>query len=219
MIGQETTKEELHLSTNEQHPRYVRIAVDIAQRIIQCEFLEMQKIKGRSTLAGEYGVSPETIRRSMALLVDAGVVKVIEKSGIEIKSKNKAYDFLEKFSSRQSISNLKIQIKDLMIQRDKINEEIFDNFNVLLEQISHQDLISKITYYDYKIPKTSHIIGKTISEVQFWQSTGATIIGIQRSDSILVSPGPYFAFENDDIIFFVGIHDAKLKVSKFIEQS
>jgi len=204
------------LANNEQHPRYIRIAVDIAQRIANGEFFENQKIKGRSTLAGEYNVSPETIRRSTALLADTGVVKVIDKSGIEIKSKSKAFDFIEKFSSKQTVVAFKVKIKDLMTQRDKINEEIVDNFNLLLEQINHQDLITKITYYEYKIPKTSHIIGKTISETQFWQNTGATIIGIQRADNIMVSPGPYYAFEEEDIIYFVGIHDVKVKVDKFV---
>lgn len=207
------------MTNQEQFPRYVRIAVDIAHKITEDKFYENQKIKGRSILAGEYNVSPETIRRSIALLADTGVVKVIDKSGIQIKSKSKAYDFIEKFSSKQTISNLKNKIQDLMILRDKNNEEIFYNFNLLLEQINHQDLVNKITYYEYKIPETSHVIGNTLSELQFWQNTGATIIGIQRADNMLISPGPYFEFEKDDVILFVGIHDAKLKVSKFLDQN
>lgn len=54
-------KESLNLQNSEQYPRYIRIAVDVAHRITQGEFIKSQKIKGRSTLAGEYGVSPETI--------------------------------------------------------------------------------------------------------------------------------------------------------------
>ena len=50
-------------------PRYLTIAVDIATRIASGSILEGEK-PGRSILSTEYNVSPETIRRSAALLSD-----------------------------------------------------------------------------------------------------------------------------------------------------
>ena len=41
--------------------------------------LKVKKLSGRSTLASLYNVSPETIRRSIALLKDMDVVEVAEK--------------------------------------------------------------------------------------------------------------------------------------------
>ena len=38
---------------------YVSIALDIANKILNGEFREKQKISGRSTLASMYNVSPE----------------------------------------------------------------------------------------------------------------------------------------------------------------
>ena len=50
------------------NPVYKNIALDIANKIINGEFKVGEKISGRSTLAGVYNVSPETIRRAIALL-------------------------------------------------------------------------------------------------------------------------------------------------------
>lgn len=49
-------------------PRYVKIAMAVAERIYRGEFAIGEKVRGRSTLAGQYGVSPETIRRATSLL-------------------------------------------------------------------------------------------------------------------------------------------------------
>lgn len=48
--------------------KYIKIAVDIATCIARGEYREGQKILGRSSLAGRYNVSPETIRRALAVL-------------------------------------------------------------------------------------------------------------------------------------------------------
>ena len=55
---------------------YYSIAVDLARRIVKREFTEGMKVSGRSLLASQYQVSPETIRKAIALLKDAGVVDV-----------------------------------------------------------------------------------------------------------------------------------------------
>ena len=57
--------------------QYLQIALDLATRIAQGELTEGSRIYGRSVLASEYGVSPETIRKALRLLADkrpAGVV-------------------------------------------------------------------------------------------------------------------------------------------------
>ena len=49
-------------------PQYQRIAYDIAVRVAAGEIPVRRKMSGRSLLASEYGVSPETIRRALKLL-------------------------------------------------------------------------------------------------------------------------------------------------------
>jgi len=207
------------LSNHEQHPRYVRISIDVANRIVSEDFKENQKIKGRSTLAGEYNVSPETIRRAMALLSDMEVVEVLHNSGVIIKSKEKALEFLSKFSSKENIDYLRSDLNKLIAGRNKINGEIQEKIDLILEQSFIFKTSKIIQQHEYQIEKGSWIIGKMISEVKFWQNTGATILGVKKGKEILVSPGPYFAFEEGEIIIFVGNDNVYIRVENFIENN
>lgn len=200
-------------------PRYVRIALDVAHRICNDEFKENDKIRGRSTLAGEYNVSPETIRRSAALLSDMDVVEVTQKSGIYIKSKQNAYSFIQKFSTKKSISLLKANLKALTDQKIQLDKEIQENITSIIEystNFRNSDIIHPL---EIEVPLDSHIVGKTISELQFWHNTGATIVGVCRGETLLISPGPYFAFDPKDIIVFVGSEDVLGRVMRFVRNS
>ena len=84
-------------------PAYLKIAIDIASRIVNGGFLEGEKLSGRSTLVSIYNVSPETIRRAIALLRDMNVVEVEEKSGIRICSRDNALKFLEQFKTVKGV--------------------------------------------------------------------------------------------------------------------
>lgn len=205
------------MSNQTQHPRYIRIAIDIANRIISGDLKENEKIKGRSTIAGEYNVSPETIRRSMALLSDMGVVEVIAQSGITIKSKKNSLDFINKFSSKENINSLKVNIKNLIEERNKLNTKIDKNIELIIEQAFSHKTTGIIQLYQYKVKKGSWVIGKMVSAVKFWHNTGATIIAFERDKEILVSPGPYFEFDKGDILIFVGNDNVNLRVKTFIE--
>ncbi|WP_058486286.1 TrkA C-terminal domain-containing protein [Defluviitalea phaphyphila] len=185
-------------------PIYVKIAVDMAGRIYQGEFKESEKLRGRSTLAGEYNVSPETIRRAMRLLEDMEVVTVTQGSGIFVKSKEKAYLFLERFKQKESIDELKNNIKNLLKQKKLIEDIIEDKINTIVDyadKLKHSNLITPI---EIAIPANSHVIGKSILDTNFWQNTGATIVGIKRKNELIISPGPYAEFKKGDILIIVG---------------
>ena len=57
-------------------PQYMRIALDIANRIASGEIAERQRISGRYLLSSQYHVSPETVRKALSLLRDMDVVQV-----------------------------------------------------------------------------------------------------------------------------------------------
>ncbi|MDD3013797.1 MAG: TrkA C-terminal domain-containing protein [Candidatus Gastranaerophilales bacterium] len=201
-----------------QHPRYIGIALDVAERITKDEFVEKQKIKGRSTLAGEYNVSPETIRRAMTLLADLEVIQILPNSGIVIKSKNNAFDFLNKFSSKENLFSIRTKIKKLIYERNLLNKEIDNNIDLILENFTQLKNIELIKHYECEVTKDSIVKDKTIYDLKFWHNTGATIIGVLRNKELFISPGPYFAFAEDDRIIFVGTDDVKYRVKNFIMQ-
>jgi K+/H+ antiporter YhaU regulatory subunit KhtT len=205
------------LENKTQPSSYMRIAIDLAHRICNEEFKENDKVRGRSTLAGEYNVSPETIRRSTILLSETGVVEVRQRSGIFIKSKKNAYNFIQKFSTKENISLLRSNLEELIKKKAHIEKEIKNNVKSLIEYSTQLKYTGLINTFEYEISGDSPVIRKTIAELHFWQNTGATVIGIYRNNQLIISPGPDFAFEERDVVIFTGAEDVTNRVKKFIK--
>lgn len=206
------------MSERIQAPIYRKIALDVASRIHSGELKEGERIHGRSTLAGEYNVSPETIRRAMNLLEDMGVITINRGSGIYIKSKENSQNFIQRFQSKETIGSLKTQIKDLMQQKQKIENQINEVINEIIDYSDRLRNINKIDPFEVNVPEGSHIIGRTISETKFWQNTGGTIIGIRRGGYLVLSPGPYAEFMEGDTLLIIGDSGALDRVKKFLRE-
>jgi K+/H+ antiporter YhaU regulatory subunit KhtT len=197
---------------------YQKIALDIANAIYKGQYLEGERLHGRSTLAGTYNVSSETIRRSIKLLEDVGVVESVKGSGITILSKEKAFKYINKFRNIESISSYKSNIKSLFDKKSNIENEILENIDSIIKYTSRLSNTTSITPYEIKVTEKSKIIGKTIGEVSFWQYTGATIIGIRREGDTILSPGPYATFQLEDILLVIGEESVYNAVKSFLEE-
>lgn len=200
-------------------PKYERIALDIAYSIYHGDWEEGEKVKGRSTLAGKYSVSPETIRRAMKLLSDMKVVEVIDKIGIYIKSKEKAHAFIQEFQSKNQILNLKENIKKLTKQKQAMEQTIMENVDSIIEYSIQLRNIGIIYPLELKVNAKSHIIGRTIGDTRFWNHTGATIIGINREGHLFLSPGPHMVFRENDVILYVGnVENIAERVNEYVNK-
>ncbi|MEG1002753.1 TrkA C-terminal domain-containing protein [Clostridium sp.] len=198
-------------------PAYLKIAMDIASRIVNGDFLEGEKLSGRSTLVSLYNVSPETIRRSIALLKDMNVVVVEEKSGIRILSKENANEFLKKFRTKSEFTNIKEDIYNLLNEKKVLEKNLESNIQNLIEFATQLRNVGLIVPYESLVQPNSLIIGKSLGELNFWHNTGATIIGIKRDDQLFLSPGPYFTINEHDIVVYVGENDDVInKVKNYI---
>ncbi|MEA4925940.1 MAG: TrkA C-terminal domain-containing protein [Syntrophomonadaceae bacterium] len=185
-------------------PRYMSIALDLAGRICNGEFKEGHRIFGRSTLASEYNVSPETIRRAVNLLEDMHVVNSNQGSGIFISSQNNAHAFVKKFQNKETIRTLKNEMKELLLQKQGIENSIIEKIEKIVDYSDRLKNLNILTPLEIEIDDTSRLIGHTITETEFWQNTGATIVAIKRNDTLILSPGPYGGFEKGDSIFVIG---------------
>ena len=190
--------------TNVINPRYQQIAIDIANRIAKDEYIVGSKLFGRSTLAAKYNVSPETIRRSIKLLEDVNIVKVNAGVGIIINSKEAAIKYIQKFQVVDSVKSVKNQIISMMDSRNLIEEQINQSITKLLDYSERFQHTNPFEPFEIKILDNSSLIKKTIAETNFWQNTGATIIGIRRNGQVILSPGPYAIFEVNDYIILIG---------------
>ncbi|CUP96487.1 TrkA C-terminal domain-containing protein [Clostridium baratii] len=198
-------------------PAYLKIAIDIASRIVNGDFVEGEKLSGRSTLASLYNVSPETIRRSIALLKDMDVVEVAEKSGIKITSKHNANEFLKKFKTKSEFTNIKEEIYNLINEKKVLEKKLENNIQNLIEFATQLRNVGLIVPYESLVEPNSLIIGKSLGELNFWHNTGATIVGIKRGEQLFLSPGPYFTINEKDIVVYVGQNEDVIgKVKNYI---
>lgn len=197
-------------------PNYIKIAVDIAHRIINNQFIEGEKITGRTTLVSIYNVSPETIRRSLALLKDMNVVTINEKSGIIINNKDSAKEFLNKFKTKSDFTYLNSETFELIKQRKEIDDKLEKNITNIIEFATQLRNVGSIIPFESIVQKDSFAVGKSIGELNFWHNTKATIIAVKRNGDMFLSPGPYFIINEDDIIVFVGDDSVLENVKNYI---
>lgn len=195
---------------------YQKIAHDMAEKIALGKYQEGETLSGRSSLAAQYSVSPETVRRAAALLQEWGIVSSETRNGIKILSKQKAISITERLNSVNEIMQIKKKIMDIVEEQKQYQRLLEEQIGVLLDYIEKKSLASPIKPYEIKITEKCKFIGKKISEVAFWQQTGVTIVGINRSSSLSVSPGPNAVFEAGDVFIFVGPEGSYELVYKYL---
>lgn len=201
-------------------PKYEKIALDIAYSIYNGDFKEGEKVKGRSTLSVKYNVSPETIRRAIKLLSDMDVVEVADKSGISIRSIDKAHSFIQEYQAKNQIMNLRESIGDLFRKKQELEQQIIEQLNSIMEHSIQLRNIGIIYPLELRVEAGSHIIGQTVGSTKFWYYTGATIIGIRRDGRLFLSPGPDMVFrENDNILYVGNVENISEKVNEFVNRT
>lgn len=184
--------------------RYLEIANDIAARIVRNDLVEGQKISGRSVLSSEYGVSPETVRRALKLLMDKNVVEVINNSGVKVGNKANALLYLESSDSQNDILQLKNQLAELMIKRNQLDLQI----NIIIDRIV--DLAGKFSSsdpmkrFEFTLGENSPLAFRTLKESSFYQLTRMTLVGIQHGETMILSPGPDAIIKPGDRLSVVG---------------
>ena len=197
--------------------QYLQIALDLAQRIAKGDLPEGSRIYGRSVMASEYGVSPETIRKALRLLADMKVVEVKPQSGAVVLSADSARRYIENFDEGADVQSLRRQLKDLMAESAEVNRRMSETVSALVKsQETFAAADQPLPNYEVPVPQGSPLIGKNIGELQFWQSTGGTIVAIRRGQTVLLSPGPYAELYAGDVIILVGSPAAAEAANRFV---
>lgn len=204
------------MKKGENTPIYQRIAIDIARSIKSKNITEGEIISGRSALAGKYNVSPETIRRAIKMLEDVDVLKSFQGSGSKILSRENAIKFVEKYSHLGNLALYKTRVVNILKEIKNLEENMMENISKIIDYSGRLQGSDFIDYFEFVVLDKTCLVDKNVHEVMFWENTGGTIIGVKRNDEFLVSPGPYFKFKRDDIIFVVGSIDQYKKMESFI---
>ena len=199
-------------------PVYSQIALDIALRIAKGELKENTKIYGRSVMASEYGVSPETIRRALKLLEDMDIVETRHNSGSLVISADNANEYVRRFSQRNDIRAYQKKLNDLLSKQSSRCREIAEAAAAIVRIDEKFSKASPFINYEAKVPADSPLLGRTLGELRFWQQTAATVIAIRRDGKIILSPGPYAALQPSDVLVYVGDVKCTETVAVFLEK-
>jgi K+/H+ antiporter YhaU regulatory subunit KhtT len=198
-------------------PVYLQIAVDVANKIISGKIKKEEKISGRSTLAGEYNVSPETIRKAMALLSDVEIVEVKHGTGIYVKSVENAEEFIRRYEIRSSINELKEEMHELIRQRESIEDKMNETMNAIIDYTSRFKNSEYVKVFEYFLnDEECNIYGKTLNELKFWENTGVTIVGIKRDGKTILSPSPEEIIIRNDRLLYVGEPLSSVRLGDYI---
>lgn len=195
---------------------YKSIALDIAQRVVSGEFPVQSKISGRSLLASQYHVSPETIRKAIGLLKDENIVSVSQGIGIEIISDQNAYDYITRNNYLKSVYFLKQDLQQLLIQKKEIDSRFEVLINAIINASDQLQNLKPYNLIEIKVSDHSQALGKTIANLQFWQNTGATIVALRRGTNVSISPGPHVILRENDVLVVVGDGQVQERTNHFI---
>lgn len=196
--------------------KYQQIAVDIATKIVEKNYKEGDKIQAKSHIASRYHVSAETARRALLVLADLEIVEIKHGSGAYIKSYDNAIKFINQYKEVQSISELHTDIQDSLKRQSEESHRFHRLVEELLDQTKRFQTINPLTPFQLEIEAHTPYIGKTIQEMNLWQNTAATLIAIKHEDELVISPGPYAKFEENDIIYFIGNEFSLQRVTNFL---
>jgi len=197
-------------------PRYQQIAADVAAKIVDGHYKFGDKSYARSSLASQYGVSSETARRAICVLSDLNIVDTSKGSGVTIKSYENAIKFVKQHDDINTISNLKQDIIDSVDRQKKEIKFLYGCLSDLIDKTDRLRSVNPFTPFQVEITSATPYINKSASDINFWHNTSATIIAIRRNDSLLMSPGPYAVFQENDIFYFVGDENCIERVKKYL---
>ena len=189
-------------------PRYEEIAMDIASRVMTGEYRRGDRLFGRSSLAGLYKVSPETIRRAVALLHSRGVVRAVAGSGIVVESEAAAARYLEESKMGAALLELEEEIESLLQERKEMEARLEEAIVKVLHYTS--GTIATMRHVEeVMIAPGSALVGQTLLSADLRGKTGTTVIGIARQGEEIFSPDPAMPIQADDLLIVVGTTEAK----------
>ena len=197
-------------------PKYQLIAEDIAAKIVERKYVVGEKIYARSSLASHYGVSPETTRRAIAVLQDLNIVEATKGSGVVIVSYENAAQFVHRLDDVKSVRELQMTLEQKIENQKKELSNIQDTLEEFVSRTNRLQSINPFVPFQVEITDDCPFLSNNIGKINFWQQTGATIIGIKKGEDIIISPGPYAELQAGDTLYFVGNDNCFSVVKQFL---
>ena len=197
-------------------PRYQLIAEDIATKIVERKYVVGEKIYARSSLASQYGVSPETTRRAIAVLQDLNIVEATKGSGVEIVSYENAAQFVRRLTDVKTVRELQGELEQSIHNQKRELANLNELLQEFVSRTNRLQSINPFVPFQVEITADCPYLTKNIGSIKFWQQTGATIIGIKKGEDLIISPGPYAEIQAGDMLYFIGEDQCFSTVKQFL---
>lgn len=148
---------------------------------------------------------------------DLEIVEATKGSGVIITSYENAAKFVQRLEGVQSIWELQSTLQQ------SINKQI-NELNTLKE--TTKELINRTNRFrninpfipsQLEITENCPFLKKNIGEINFWQNTRATIVGIRKGDDLIMSPGPYATLDAGNVIYFIGDDESLANAQQFLQ--
>ncbi|MCU9815383.1 cation:proton antiporter regulatory subunit [Paraclostridium sp. AKS73] len=88
--------------------------------------------------------------------------------------------------------------------------------NKIVDYSSRLSTINPLVPFEFLIKSNCKLIGQTPGQTNFWQNTGGTIVAIKRGEDLIISPGPYIEFMENDILMVIGDTHVNTSVPMFL---
>jgi K+/H+ antiporter YhaU regulatory subunit KhtT len=194
--------------------RYEEIAQDLAQRIADGDLAEGSRVLGRSALAGQYQVSPETIRRAVAILAERSIVQSVAGSGIRVLSRYAAREYLDSQQTRTTLEEADRELRALLRQRDELNARI----EAALDRVmSHATgALSTRNVEEVVIKNGAWAAGRSLVEIRLRSCTGATVAALTRGEVDYFSPPADMLLQPGDVVTLVGAEAQRARAKEVL---
>lgn len=183
--------------------RYEEIARDIADKVVRGAYREGERIMGRSTLAGAYKVSPETIRRAVALLHARRVVSAVPGIGIVVHSVAAAREFAKDAAAASALRAFEVRVEMLLEKRRQLDQELGEVIAEMV-QMTADKIAAMRQVEEVSIRAESSLVGQTLASANLRSQTGTTVIGIGRAEGDFFAPDAQAALRAGDTLLFIG---------------
>lgn len=187
--------------------RYEEIAIDLAQRVVRGDLAEGERVLGRSSLAGTYQVSPETIRRAVAILHERGVLQVVAGSGIRINSRTAAAAYLDSLQAQTTLEEGAQELRRLLRQRREMDARIEEAVERLLGRAL--GALSPRHVEEIPLPPNSWAVGRSLGEIRLRSRTGATAVALTRGEQDHYSPPVDLRLQEGDVLMVLADEPAR----------
>jgi K+/H+ antiporter YhaU regulatory subunit KhtT len=196
--------------------RYEEIALDVAEKIMRGEYRIGDRLVGRSSLAGQYKVSPETIRRAIAVLHSHTIVATKPGLGIIVVDREAARRYVTEAELTVKLRGLQEEVMALLEERRRLDERLAAAIGKMVH--STVGAIATMRHVEeIEVLAASQLVGKTLLEADVRTRTGATIVGVARGREETFSPPPSFRLAAGDVLIVVGEEEAKERLRALAE--